>query len=59
MFGELKEALTSAPVLAYPKFGPECEFILKTDASYIGLGAILSQLQDDLFLLIIRLVCLY
>ena len=30
-FRELKEALTSAPVLVYPKFGPEYEFVHKTD----------------------------
>ena len=46
-FRKLKEALTSVLVLAYPKFGPEFEFILETDASYVGLGAVLSQLQDD------------
>ena len=47
-FRKLKEeALTSAPILAYPKFGPECEFVLETDASYVGLGAVLSQSQDD------------
>ena len=43
-FKKLKEALTSAPVL---KFGPEHGFILETDASYVGLGAVLSQLEDD------------
>ena len=37
-FRKLKEVLSSAPVLAYPRFGTECEFILETDASYIGLG---------------------
>ena len=46
-FRKLKEALTSAPVLVYPKFGPEHEFVLETDASYVGLGAVLSQLQND------------
>ena len=46
-FKKLKEALTSAPVLVYPKFGHEHEFVLETDASYVGLGAVLSQLQDD------------
>ena len=46
-FKTLKEALTSAPILVYPKFGPEREFVLETDASYVGLGAVLSQLQGD------------
>ena len=46
-FCELKRALVSAPVLAYPMFGDGRSFILETDASYIGLGAILSQKQDD------------
>ena len=43
----VKDALTSPPVLVYPKFGPYCEFILETDASYVGLGAVLSQRQAD------------
>ena len=43
----LKELLTTPPVLAYPKFGPSRTFILETDASTVGLGAILSQEQDD------------
>ena len=46
-FCELKRALVSAPVLAYPMFGDGRSFILETDASYVGLGAILSQKQDD------------
>ena len=46
-FDKLKELLVSAPVLAYPRFGLGIEFILETDASGIGLGAILSQTQDD------------
>ena len=40
-FGELKAALTSAPVLALPKAGIPFEVI--RDASGFGLGAILQQ----------------
>ena len=46
-FGKLKELLVSAPVLAHPKFGDSEGFVLETDASYVGLGAILSQKQED------------
>ena len=35
----LKQALTAAPVLAYPNY--DKPFILNTDASYTGLDAIL------------------
>ncbi|KAJ8400168.1 hypothetical protein AAFF_G00398620 [Aldrovandia affinis] len=41
----LKEALCEAPVLATP--GPLRPFILDTDASDEGLGAVLSQATTD------------
>ena len=44
-FKELKKMLTSAPVLAYPDF--KKDFALETDASVQGIGAVLSQRQDD------------
>ena len=44
-FQQLKDALTSAPVLAFTDFSKP--FILETDASQEGLGAILSQKQPD------------
>ena len=46
-FEQLKDLLTTAPILAYPRFGPGEEFVLETDASGEGLGAVLSQRQDD------------
>ena len=44
-FVTLKSKLVAPPVLAYPRFG--VEFTLETDASIMGLGAVLSQKQDD------------
>ena len=44
-FTRLKTVLMQAPVLAYPQFGRD--FLLKTDASGVRLGAVLSQKQDD------------
>ena len=46
-FTELKCLLTTAPVLAYPRFGPDRSFAFETDTSGVGLGAVLSQIQDD------------
>ena len=44
-FNALKLALTTAPVLGYPNF--EREFILETDALLRGLGAVLSQVDEE------------
>ena len=44
-FDDLKQRLTIAPVLAHPHY--DQEFILDTDASDTGIGAMLSQVQDD------------
>ena len=41
------ERVVTAPVLVYPKSKPEEEFVLQTDASLNGLGAVLGQWQDD------------
>ena len=43
-FDDLKHALTHAPILAYPRH--DCSFTLDTDASNVGIGAVLSQTQD-------------
>ena len=42
-FEQLKKALVSPPVIAYPT--PRDKFVLTTDASDVGLGAILSTQQ--------------
>lgn len=44
-FEKLKEHLTTAPILAYPQ--PSGRYILDTDASAYGIGAVLQQEQDD------------
>ena len=44
-FQLLKETLCKEPILAYPR--SDCLFILDTDASNTGIGAVLSQVVDD------------
>ena len=43
-FDALKKLLSTAPTLSYPDFS--AEFILDTDASNHGIGAVLSRLKD-------------
>jgi hypothetical protein len=45
-FDELKCKLSNTPVLAFPDFN--VPFILTTDASTVGLGAVLSQVQEGI-----------
>ena len=40
-FHQLRKALSEAPVLAFPN--PQLPFVLDTDASDVGIGAVLSQ----------------
>ena len=44
-FPRLKSLLCSAPILCYPRF--DREFIVQTDASDFGVGAVLSQIDDN------------
>ena len=44
-FETLQSKLTTPPILVYPNFSKE--FVLDTDASDSGIGAVLSQLGDD------------
>ncbi|XP_042612294.1 uncharacterized mitochondrial protein AtMg00860-like [Cyprinus carpio] len=44
-FEELKRRFTTAPILHHPD--PKLPFIVETDASNIGIGAILSQRQGS------------
>ena len=44
-FETLKQACMNSPVLAFPNYSRE--FLLETDTSKEGLGAVLSQKQED------------
>lgn len=46
-FQRLKDALCAKPVLAHPDFECDRPFILDCDASNVGVGAVLSQQQED------------
>ena len=41
----MKQKLCSAPVLAFPNF--ERDYVLETDTSILGLGAVLAQQLED------------
>ena len=45
-FDELKSKLSNTPVLAFPDF--KVQFILTTDALTVGLGVVLSQVQEGI-----------
>lgn len=44
-FEDLRAALCEEPVLVSPNFAKK--FVLQTDASEVGIGAVLSQIQDE------------
>ena len=44
-FDKLRACLVSSPVLSYPDYSRR--FVLDTDASDTGIGAVLSQVKDD------------
>ena len=41
----MRRKLIESPILVYPDFS--IDFVLETDAGICGLGAVLSQLQED------------
>ena len=46
-FRTLKKYLANAPLLVTPRTGPNESFVISTDASYKGIGAVLLQEQPD------------
>jgi hypothetical protein len=46
-FRTLKKCLTMAPLLVTPRTGPNAPFVISTDASNKGIGAVLLQEQSD------------
>lgn len=50
---KLKDKLTNAPILAFPDFYSDSEFIATTDASFTGRSYIISQIQNG----VERIIC--
>ena len=46
-FDTLRERLMTAPIIAYPDFSGRYPFLLETDASSVGTGAVLTQRYPD------------
>lgn len=45
-FNELRRRMMSPPVLQFPDFSEDAKFILRTDASRVAIGAVLSNSND-------------
>ncbi|MES9884337.1 MAG: reverse transcriptase domain-containing protein [Sedimenticola sp.] len=45
-FNTLKKLLTESPILAFPDTNENAEYILDSDASDVGVGCVLSQIQN-------------
>ena len=43
---QMKQMLTTAPVLAMPRDDPQCTFVLDCDASGTAASSVLQQWQD-------------
>ena len=56
-FQQLKHLLTTNPVLRTAKTGPTQEFVLSTDASQFGMGAVLLQKDENNDLRPSKLLC--
>ena len=46
-FLNMKRAMTSAPVLQRPRCSHDAEFVISTDASKFGIGAVLLQADEN------------